>query len=136
MGTDMTKVHYQLLLLMPSVKNCVVWWWDEQKAADTERSARREWQPRFQNYDVACNIQQFWLSRDALAPYKSPQSIYLAIPLSLYSILFYWAEEEESSLSRISLDNTALKSKLSFSPLNGKDPWGESSLQTRLLTFT
>lgn len=47
--------------------------------------------------------QQFWLLRDALAPYKSPQSIYLSTPLSSYSILFYWAEEDESSLSRISL---------------------------------
>lgn len=47
--------------------------------------------------------QQFWLLRDALASYKSPQSIYLSTPLSSYSILFYWAEEYESSLSRISL---------------------------------
>lgn len=103
MGTDMTKVQYQLLLLMPWVTNCIAWWWSEQKAADPGRSMRSGWQPRFQNYDVAYNIQQFWLSRDALAPYKSPQSIYLSTPLSSYSILFYWAEEEESSLSRISL---------------------------------
>lgn len=46
---------------------------------------------------------RFWLSRDALATYKSPQSVYLLTPLSLYSILFYWVEEEEFSLSRISL---------------------------------
>ena len=85
------------------VKNCTAWWWSEQKAADTERSMRRGWQPRFQNSDMTYNIQQFWLSRDALVPYKSPQSIYLSTPLSSYSILFYWVEEEESSLSRISL---------------------------------
>lgn len=103
MGTNMTKVHYQLLLLMPWIKNCIACWWSEQKAADPERSMRSGWQPRFQNCDMACNIQQVWLSRDALTPYKSPQSIYLSTPLSSYSILFYWAEEEESLLSRISL---------------------------------
>lgn len=52
METNTTKVHYQLLLLMPWVRSFMAWWQSEQKAVGTERSMRRGWQQRFQKYDV------------------------------------------------------------------------------------
>lgn len=95
------------------VRIYMAWWQNEQKAAGTERNLWRGWQQKFQNYDVTYTA-VFVFKRCISSSYIT--SICLSILLSPYSILFYWAEKEGYSVSRVSLLwQRSLEIKLSFS---------------------